>query len=162
MVSHEPEPLATAGALRQLTEFLTEPFLVVYGDVVTDADLRGLMEANRRADGTATLAYYESSDTAAKGLLALTADGRVETFTEKPDARDGRAAVNTGIYALAPRILDFITPVRSDFGLHVWPAVLAADEPVYAHRIDAYVRDLGSPDGLRAAQDDLANGRIRW
>jgi NDP-sugar pyrophosphorylase family protein len=162
VVSYEPEPLGTAGALLCLRAFLTEPFLVLYGDVVTDASLGDLMERHRRANGIATLAYYESSETEAKGVLWLGADGRVERFVEKPQAVEGRVAVSAGIYALAPRILDFITPERPDFGSDVWPAIIAAGEPVYGHRIDGYLRDIGSPDALREAQQDLARGRIRW
>jgi NDP-sugar pyrophosphorylase family protein len=158
--SYEPELLGTAGALLPLRDFLTEPFLVVYGDVVTDADLGALMARHRELDGIATLAYYRSDDTAGKGLLELAPDGRVTAFVEKPsDARTG--CVNAGLYALDPAILDLVGPAPSDFGHDVWPRALAAGHRLYGHELSAYLRDVGSPDALAAADAELVEG-ARW
>jgi mannose-1-phosphate guanylyltransferase len=161
-VSFEPELLGTAGALVPLREFLTDSFILLYGDVVTDTALVELMQAHRRAGGLATLAYYDSDEVEGKGLLSLGRDERVEGFVEKPREHQGRGHVNAGIYALEPEILEFVPPGPSDFGKDVWPAVLATDRPVYGHRLSGYIRDIGDPQALAEAQADLAAGQIRW
>ncbi len=158
----EEELLGTAGALVPMRGFLTEPVILLYGDVVTTMELRGLMERHRHARGIATLAYYEANDVAAKGVLSLRSDGRVQSFVEKPARQRGTALVNGGVHALEPAILDFVGPPPSDFGYDVWPAVIAADRPVYAHRVDGYLRDVGSPEALAAAERDLAEGSLGW
>jgi NDP-sugar pyrophosphorylase family protein len=161
-VSVEPELLGTAGALVPLSDFLTATFVLLYGDVVTNADLRALVERHRAAGGIATLAYYRSSEVAGKGVLTLDDEGRMASFLEKPPADLGFACVNAGIYALEPEILDFLGPGASDFGLDVWNRVIASGRPVYGHELDAYLRDIGSPEALQGAEEDLVAGGVRW
>jgi mannose-1-phosphate guanylyltransferase len=161
-LSFEPDLLGTAGALHPLRDFLTESFVLLYGDVVTDLALVDLMQAHRRAGGVATLVYYESDDVQGKGLLSLGAEERVQGFVEKPRQHRGPGYVNAGVYALEPEVLEFIPPGPSDFGTDVWPAVLAAGRPIYGHRLTGYIRDIGHPQALGEAQADLASGQIRW
>jgi NDP-sugar pyrophosphorylase family protein len=161
-VSFEPEPLGTAGALLPLREFFTEPFIVLYGDVVTDANLRELMDVHCRRGGIATLAYYESDETAEKGLLSIERDGKITGFFEKQPDLSPRGNVNAGIYALEPSIVDLVDRERYDFGLHVWPAVLQEGRLMYGHRIHGYVRDVGTLEALAAADDDIRTGVLRW
>ena len=157
----ERELLGTAGALAPMRDFLDEPFVVLYGDVVTDADLEALLDAHARRDGVATLAYYRSREVEGKGILELARDGRVSGFVEKPASADGTAAVNAGIYALSPDVLEFVRP-GADFGHDVWPAVLTAGRPLYGHEIDCYLRDVGSLAALEEAERDLRSGAVRW
>src|SRR3954447_8455325 len=58
-LSVEPELLGTAGALLPLADFFDAPFVLLYGDVVTDLDLRALAAGHR---GLATLACYRSRE----------------------------------------------------------------------------------------------------
>jgi mannose-1-phosphate guanylyltransferase len=160
-VSHEPRLLGTAGALLPLRDFLTEPFLVLYGDVVTDADLADFMEIHLRLGGVATLAYYRSTETAGKGLLSLASDGRVTSFAEKPETSEG-SCISAGLYALIPEALSFVRPDRPDFGHDVWPAMLAEGARVYGYELHGYLRDVGSAEALDAANRDLVAGAIGW
>lgn len=160
-VSHESRLLGTAGALLPLRDFLTEPFLVLYGDVVTDADLADFMERHLRLGGVATLTYYRSTETAGKGLLSLGTDGRVTSFAEKPETSNS-CCVSAGLYALSPEALAFVRPDRPDFGHDVWPAMLADGAAVYGHELGGYVRDVGSAEALEAANRDLVAGAIAW
>lgn len=161
-VSREPELLGTAGALRPLADFLTGPFFVLYGDVVTTAGLPQLMSQHRRSGALGTLAYYDSTELEGKGLLELARDGSIVGFAEKPTAHDGVGHVNGGIYVLEPRVLEFIEDGEQDFGHDVWPRILAAGETLHAVPIDDYVRDIGSPEDLRLAEADLVGGIIQW
>jgi NDP-sugar pyrophosphorylase family protein len=158
---HEDELLGTAGALLPMRDLLDEPFVLQYGDVLTDARLRALLDDHSRLGGVATLTYYESTDTREKGLLELAPDSRITGFAEKPEGEIAVGNVNAGIYALDPAILEFIPP-RGDFGFDVWPAVTAAGRPIYGHRVDAYVRDVGSVETLRRAEADLEQGALAW
>lgn len=162
-ISEEPELLGTAGALRPLRDFLTESFVVLYGDVVTNADLGGLLERHRQTGGIGTLAWYASAETEGKGLLELVDGGRVRSFAEKPAAAGETACVNAGIYALDPAILDLIEGDAPDFGHDVFPAVLAAGRALYGHELrDASVADIGSPEALATVGRALASGSRKW
>jgi NDP-sugar pyrophosphorylase family protein len=155
---HEPTLRGTAGALIPMRESLTERFLVLYGDVVTDINLRRLADDTR---GLAALAYYESSNLIDKGVIELDERERVVRFVEKADPQSRSAYVNAGIYGLDPAILDFVGDV-SDFGFDVWPAVAAAGKDVYGHRTTSYVEDVGTPDAIRRVERDIEEKRITW
>lgn len=153
----EEELLGTAGALLPMRSFLTEPFVLLYGDVVTNMDLGALL---RHLRDVATLSYYLSVDTKDKGVLELDDTGRVVAFVEKPSETEAAHAINAGVYALDPAILDLI-PERGDFGLDVWPTVLRTGR-VHGHHTEAYVADIGSIEMLRKVEDDVQRGVLAW
>ena len=160
-VSVEPELLGTAGALLPLRDFLTETFVVLYGDVLSDVDLQQLLAAHRRRSAIATVVYTEDPEMHGKGLLVVEPDGRVSAFLEKPEEIPKGAVVSSGIYVLEPAILEYVS-VGADFGFDVFPAALAAGRPVYGFNHDGYLCDVGSPTALDRAERDLAAGALRW
>ena len=160
-VSVEPDLLGTAGALEPLRDFIAGPTVVLYGDVVTDADLQPLVAAHTDRGAAATLTYYLSSSLAGKGLMELADDQRVDRFVEKSESPPTSGYVNAGLYVVSPVVLDYVRP-GLDFGRDVWPEMLAAGEPLYGYGLDAYLRDIGSPAALMEASADLANGALHW
>jgi NDP-sugar pyrophosphorylase family protein len=150
-VSVEEELLGTAGALVPLAPFLDEPFVLLYGDVVTDLRLAGL---RARHSGLATLACYRSAELEGKGVVEADQHGRVTAFVEKGPAA-GEGLVNAGIHVLDPAVLGHIRPPFADFGHDVWPAALAAGAGITAVPVDAYVKDVGTPEALAEAERDL-------
>jgi NDP-sugar pyrophosphorylase family protein len=155
---HEASPLGTAGALLPMADLLTEPFVLLYGDVVTDLRLEGLRSS---LNGIAALAYYPCEDVRGKGVVEVAANGRIVRFTEKADSNSRPGLVNAGIYALDPAILSWVRP-GDDFGFDIWPRVLAAGTGVFGYRIDAYLADIGSHETLQRVDDDARNGRFAW
>ena len=156
-LSVEEELLGTAGALVPLADFADEPFVLLYGDVLTDLDLGGLAS---RHSGVATLACYPSAELAGKGVLEVDDRLRVTSFVEKGESRLGEGLVNAGIHVLDPAILGFVGTPPCDFGTDVWPAALAAGAEITAAPIDAYLLDVGTPEALAAAGRDLEAGRL--
>jgi NDP-sugar pyrophosphorylase family protein len=157
VVFREHQLRGTAGAITPMRSFLTERFVVLYGDVVTDADLE---EFQRGARGIATLAYYRSPDVFEKGVIELDDNDRVLSFVEKPiDALNN--CVNAGMYSLDPGILEFI-PDMGDFGFDVWPRAIAAGEAIYGWEVDGYLLDMGSPTAVARLEDDVRRGAVRW
>lgn len=159
-LSVEPELLGTAGALWPLADFLDETFVVLYGDVVTDLDLREFVADHRSRSALATLACYRSSELEGKGVVVMEPDQRVRSFSEKAPVGDGEHLVNAGIYALEPEILEFVPRGEADFGFDVWPPLIAAGALVYAQPITAYLRDVGTPEVLAATECELARGSL--
>jgi NDP-sugar pyrophosphorylase family protein len=161
-ISVEPRLLGTAGALVPLGDFLAAGTLLLYGDVVTDADLAALVARHRDAGALATLATYRSTRAEGKGVVDHDADGCVCAFVEKgAGAAAGEVSVNAGIHVLEPEILDFVSE-GADFGYDVWPAVLEAGLPLLACELDRPVYDVGTPETLEAAGAALADGSLRW
>lgn len=160
----EPRLLGSGGTLRAAAAFLSEPWFLLYGDVLTDVDL-GAMAALHDGTGAAlTCLLHHVPDPWNKGIAEVATEGRVRHFVEKPPP--GSASGNlaaAGIYVCSPAIVSHV-PARSpcDFGGDVVPAVLAAGCRVQGFLAGeaTYVRDIGTLASLEAARHDAANGKV--
>jgi NDP-sugar pyrophosphorylase family protein len=153
----EPVLLGTAGGVRNALATLgPEPFLVLYGDVVTTEPLRGLLDAHARGGAAATLAVHEAPGSEGKGFVEVDRDGFVTRFVEKgPPTRD-RRLVNSGIYVLEPELVESLPlGVPLDFGYDVFPAAVDSGARIAAHRLARPVVDVGTPEGLAEARSLL-------
>ena len=156
----EPEPLGTAGAVRFAADAaaIGERFVVVNGDVLTDLDLRMLVDfhAERGAEGTLALSPVE--DPSSFGLVATADDGRVTDFAEKPEgSRPG--LISVGTYVLEPAVLDRIPDGRAvSIEREVFPAMVR-DGTLFGLSSPAYWSDTGTPERYLQVQLDLIDGR---
>jgi NDP-sugar pyrophosphorylase family protein len=135
----EEEPLGTAGALR-LLEGLTEPFLVMNGDIVTDLDFADLMAFHRTQDAALTIATTHKEVLLELGVLQLD-DRRVVGFLEKPVER---FSVSMGIYVYEPAVVERIPPGHFDFP-DVVEMLLREGEHVVSYPFDGMWFDIGTP-----------------
>lgn len=160
----EESPLGTAGSVAALRENLTEPFLVVSGDALTDFDLTALVDWHRQQGAVATLALARKENPLEYGVVMTDRQGRIRRFLEKPGWGEVFSdTVNTGIYVLDPRILTGVPAGRSyDFSQHLFPALLRMEAPLYAQVMDGYWCDIGDPKAYVQANMDLVAGRLRF
>jgi NDP-sugar pyrophosphorylase family protein len=163
MYSPELELLGTAGAAKQLEWFLTETFVLMYGDVLTDLDLTDLIDHHRRHGALATLALYEVPDPSRCGIVKLGTDGRIVRFVEKPSPEAVFSHLaSAGICVLEPEVLALVPPNQPfDFGHGVFPTLIDRGLPIFGHQCSAYILDIGSPERYAQAEADLHNGRLR-
>jgi NDP-sugar pyrophosphorylase family protein len=155
-LSHEEKLLGTAGALRPLTDFLTSPFVVVYGDVVTDLDLGNLLARHRALGAALTMSLYDVPNPTECGIVGLDERGRVTRFVEKPARGEVFSTLaNSGVLVIEPSVLDHVPPARGvDFGHDVIPALLAEGAVVAGLPLAAgeTVIDIGTPEGYERAE----------
>ena len=153
----EESPLGTAGSVARARALVDDTLVVVSGDALTDVDLAEAVRFHRRRGALATLVLRPVGDPSEYGIVVTDPDGRVRRFLEKP----GRGEVfsdhaNTGIYVLEPEVLNRIEPGRPvDFSKDLFPALLAAGEPVYGFVTRAYWSDIGTPEQYRQAHLDV-------
>ena len=153
----EDSPLGTAGAvLNAAPKLRPEGFLVLNGDVLTDADLTSVVAFHQERNASATLLATPVDDPSRYGLVDVGDDGRIRSFLEKP-GRDyaGPGLINAGVYVLEHEVLDLIPP-RQQVSIErsVFPA-LAGDGNMYAFVSDGYWRDIGTPQSYLDAHFDL-------
>jgi mannose-1-phosphate guanylyltransferase len=159
----EDQALGTAGAVRfaALEAGISERFIVVNGDVLTDLDLRALTEFHDRRGGEATIALTTVDDASAFGLVSTDDDGRVRAFVEKPadPTHSHGGEVNAGTYVLEPSVLERIPNGRAvSIEREVFP-LMAADGALFATVSDAYWTDTGTPERYLQAHLDLIGDR---
>jgi NDP-sugar pyrophosphorylase family protein len=156
--------LGTAGAVRAAADLLDEEdFLVVSADALTDIDLGALAAYHGKNESLATVCLTEVADPAGFGIAELAADGRIERFLEKPGPELAFGnTVNTGIYLMARRILDWVAPHGPcDWADDVFPRLLAEGAAFYGYQSVGYWRDIGTHTALSAARDDVLTGAYR-
>ena len=157
----EPEPLDTAGAIAFAARLdgLSERFLVVNGDILTDLDVSALVAAHASAGAEATVALTRVDDPSHFGVVVTDEDGRVMAFVEKPPEGEAPSdLVNAGFYVFEPSVLDRIPAGRRvNVERETFPA-LVADGRLYARADDAYWVDVGTPERYLQANLDVLDG----
>jgi NDP-sugar pyrophosphorylase family protein len=156
--SVEPELLGTAGGVKRLESFVDDPFLIVYGDVLTDLDLGGLVAFHRAAATVVhgTLALDRRPDAAQGGVVELAADNRVRRFVEKPRPGEIQSPwVNSGVMVLDRALLARIPAERfCDFGREILPQWLSEGVALYGWPLPAgtFLADIGTPESYARAE----------
>lgn len=162
--SHEQELLGTAGGTKKLEHLWGgETILITSGDGLHDVDVTALLGHHQRCGGLATIAVKPVDDPSAYGVAILDRETRVRGFQEKPRRDEAKSDLaNCGVYVIEPELLARIPPdTFYDFGQDVWPALVAANEPVYGYTTMAYWNDVGGLEELRTSIMDAINGRVR-
>ena len=144
----EDEPLGTAGALGLLPEPPTEPVLLMNGDLVTSADVGGLLDAHARLGAVATIGVRRYVHAVPFGCVERDGD-RVVRLEEKPTIE---REVNSGIYALSP-----VAVARVGRGVRLSmpdliDGLLADGLPVAAFEIEDDWIDVGQREQLSRAR----------
>jgi mannose-1-phosphate guanylyltransferase len=154
----EDEPLDTAGAIRFAAgeADISERFVVVNGDILTDLDVTRLIRFHDASGAEATIALHTVEDPSRFGVVVTDVAGQVEAFIEKPPADEAPSnAINAGTYVLEPSVLGRI-PVGRKVSVEreTFPA-LVADGTLYALDGGAYWVDAGTPETYVQANLDL-------
>jgi len=162
--SLEPAILGTSGALRPLVEFFRAEagFVVLYGDVLTDLDLRPVLRAHAASGADATLVVVRVDDPTRTGIVAFDAAHRITRLVEKPAASDVFSEwANAGIYVCGPAVLRYVSADGpQDFARDLFPAMLRDGCHLLASPTNALVIDFGSAERLEAARGAVRRGAL--
>ncbi len=95
----------TGGRIKRAKEFIgNEPFLLTYGDGVSDINLSQLVDFHQRHKKMITMTAVQPEGRF--GALSLNENGKVDSFLEKPKG-DG-TWINGGFFVCQPEVLDYI------------------------------------------------------
>ena len=119
------EETMTACRVKRIQRYIPkgEPFMLTYGDGLATIDLKALVKAHKKAGKVCTLSAVHPAGRF--GALRIEGDGRIQTFSEKPQFED--AHVNGGFMVCEHRLFDYLPDD---------PAVMLEREPM-----DRLVRD---------------------
>jgi mannose-1-phosphate guanylyltransferase/phosphomannomutase len=159
----EQRPMGTAGSVKNAESALAdEPFLVMSGDALTDADLTRMIEFHRSSGALVTVGLQSVPDPLEYGIVICDPDGRVNRFLEKPTwGQVFSDTVNTGIYVMEPEVLAHVPADReSDWSGEIFPKLLEAGAPLYGYRFDGYWEDVGTLESYRQVHVDVLNREV--
>ncbi len=153
----EETPLGTAGALKNVEQYIKGPFFVLNGDVLTSLDLSAMIRSHNEKGGIGTIHLIHVEDPSAFGCVLHDANGRVTSFIEKPPKDNAPTdEVNAGTYLFEKRVLDYIPAGRNvSIERETFPLLIDSGEALYAYTTNDYWMDLGTPDKYLEAHRDI-------
>ncbi|XP_054694405.1 mannose-1-phosphate guanyltransferase beta isoform X1 [Grus americana] len=133
-LSHEKEPLGTAGPLALARDLLAEggePFFVLNSDVICEFPFAALARFHRQHGGEGSLVVTRVEEPAKYGVVVSEADtGRICRFVEKPRVFVSNK-INAGLYIFSPGILQRIQLRPTSIEKEIFPA-MAQEGQLYA------------------------------
>ncbi|MBT0665228.1 mannose-1-phosphate guanyltransferase [Geobacter pelophilus] len=156
------EDMGTAGAVKCAEKYIDERFLVISGDLLTDFNLKKVMDFHSDNKALATITLTSVKDPLQFGVVITDKERRIIQFLEKPGWGEVISdTINTGIYVFEPEIFNFIPANENfDFSQDLFPMLLEKKEQLFGYPIKGYWRDVGNTDSYREAHHDIFRGRI--
>lgn len=163
----ESYPMGTSGGIVEVKEQINEDFLVLYGDLLLNIDLKRLIgrhKENKRHDNNCvgTLLVHPNNHPFDSDLVEVDERNRITAFLSKPHPADllYRNLVNAAVYVLSPEICNLIPKgASSDFGKNIFPRiVIDGNYSLYAYNSPEYLKDMGTPERLMQANEEVRNG----
>lgn len=147
----ETEKMGTVGALSLIQEPITEPFLVINGDVLTDLSLCRFMDSHLASGAILTLSLVKFRLDIPYGVVKKSGN-LFQSIEEKPRVFFDVAG---GIYGFTPKVLEYIPPATSmDF-----PALIkllkSHGEPVGCYEVVDYWKDVGIPEDFTSVNREV-------
>ncbi len=151
--SIEDIPLGTAGPLKILKNF-PENLLVINCDILSDLNFKDFFFYHIDNMNLFTIAGYKKEYLIPYGVLETNISGRLIKLNEKPEW----LLVNSGIYAVSRRILDFI-PDDIVYGMdQLIYDILNNGKELDVYSFEGSWQDIGTEEEYKKA---LSNAKIR-
>jgi NDP-sugar pyrophosphorylase family protein len=172
-ISREDVLLDTGGGLKKAGHFFfeassnpDEPFILHNVDVISAIDLRRMVQFHTDNQALATLAVQDR-----KTSRYLLFDGKLQLCGRR-SGRDGKtelvrpsaqmdALAFTGIHVISPRLIRMLLEEGTFSIITSYLRLASEDQKIMAFRADDYYwRDLGRPEDLQQAAQDLQRGSV--
>ena len=148
----------TGGRLKRVEKYLKhEPFMLTYGDGVSDVNLEALLDFHKKHGKTATISMVNLAQQ--KGVLDVDAEGQIRSFREKEE-KDG-AVINGGFMVLEPEIFDYLQDDNTI--LEQSPMQnLAAEGKLMGYYHDGFWQCMDTQREKKLLEDLWESGKAPW
>lgn len=154
--------MGTAGAVKAAEKYLDERFMVISGDLLTDFNLKKIIDFHADHEAKATITLTSVKDPLQFGVVITDKEKRITQFLEKPGWGEVISdTINTGIYVLEPDVLKYIPEGENfDFSQDLFPLMLQKKDALFGVTARGYWRDIGNTDSYREAYHDIFKGKV--
>ncbi len=136
-----------------------EPFLLTYGDGVSDVNILELIKCHKNSGKYVTLTAVKPSGKF--GALNISANGQINSFREKPEG-DGNW-INGGFMVCEPEIFNYIVPDRDDVIFERAPLEnLAKDGQLNAYKHNGFWYPMDTLKGKIDLTEMWTTGHAPW
>jgi NDP-mannose synthase len=151
--SRETKPLGTCGPITLLKSELTQPFILMNGDILTKLDFRAFWDWAVARDSLLTVATKLITTPFRFGNVKVDEEDRIIEIQEKPDFI---LEVLAGVYCMKPGIFEVI-PDNRYFGIDtLLDDMISTRKPVSRYLIHDYWIDIGQVDDYSEARNAYA------
>lgn len=150
--------IGTAGALGAAAGLLGARFVVYYGDVLTDMNLKAMIDFHTRKNAICTIAL-SSAVPIDYGVARVADNMEVTYFEEKPVLKE--YPVSMGIDILEHDVLTYCKP-NTDLAHDVIPQLLRDRKAVYAYVTEQRHYDIGTFKNLEEVRALVENKKISF
>lgn len=122
----------TAGRLKRVLPYTNnEPFMLTYGDGVSNIDIDKLIEFHNKSGKICTMSAIQA--TSRFGVIKMEGDGTITKFEEKP--ADSGTWINGGFFVLQPEVEKYLPDNADDIMWERYPMdKLAEDREIAAYK----------------------------
>ncbi len=159
----ENEPLGSAGGLKEIENLLPKMFLVLFGDIMLDVNLRKLINFHKKKGGVGTLVLHPNDHPYDSDLIEINKDKKVIALHSKsrPANRYFHNLANTGISVVSKKILKYIkSGVKTDLEKDIF-AKIFQQKNIFGYITAEHIKDIGTPQRLKEVRNDFLNGKFR-
>lgn len=149
----------TGGRIKRVQKYLNnEPFMMTYGDGVSNVDFKALLEQHKQNGTVVTLTAVQPGNRF--GVLDIQPEGVIANFEEKPKEDGGW--INAGFMVIEPEIFDYLT---EDPALNFERAtlrVLASEGKISAYRHNGFWQCMDTLRDKNMLEKLISDGTAPW
>ena len=147
----------TGGRVKRLAEFIgNEPFMLTYGDGVSNINIPKLIEFHQTQKKLATLTAVRPP--ARFGQMILD-DGKVTEFKEKPQIGEGW--INGGFFVLQPEVVNYIEGDQTAWEFESLEKI-AADGQLAAYQHEGFWQSMDTLRDVNVLEKFWREGNAPW
>jgi glucose-1-phosphate cytidylyltransferase len=148
----------TGGRVKRIQKYIkNEPFMLTYGDGVSDVNLKNLTDFHRQHGKLATVTSVQPAGRF--GALDISDNQEVRGFHEKPKG-DG-TWINAGFFVLQPEIFDYIDNDSTIFEKEPLEQ-LASDHSLMAYKHHGFWQPMDTLRDRNYLEDLWKTGKAPW
>ena len=148
----------TGGRIKRVKDYIgNEPFMLTYGDGVSNVDLDKLVEFHKSHGKIATMTAVNVGQQF--GILEIDEDGTINKFREKSDSDGG--VINAGFMVLNPEIFDYIEGDSTVFEKQPLETV-AAEGQLKAYMHHGFWKCMDTQRDREKLEEMIASGEAPW
>ena len=149
----------TGGRVLRAKKYVgNEPFMLTYGDGVSDVNIKELVEFHKAHGKIATMTSVQPEGRF--GALISKMDGEITSFMEKP-AGDG-SWINAGFFVLEPKVFDYIKEGDATIFERTPLEQLAKDGELYTYKHTGFWKCMDTLRDKQQLQEMWDKGIAQW